>query len=89
MILGPALNGRKFAAIPATPATTSDGDGNGVAHPNDLLDASLATARYLCSSGADLPTGTGWTAPIRAYNHSDAYVVAVLGAADSYAADAA
>src|SRR3954468_3239874 len=32
----------------------TDGDGNGVANPQDVDDASLSAARYLCAGGGDL-----------------------------------
>ncbi|MBW9214202.1 lytic murein transglycosylase [Mumia sp. zg.B53] len=64
----------------------SDGDGDGVADRADLDDAAYAAGRYLCANGDDLTTGSGWTAAVRSYNHSDAYVAAVLAAADSYGA---
>lgn len=64
----------------------ADGDGDGVADVDDVDDASLAAARYLCASGADLTTPTGWTQAVHSYNHSDEYVRAVLGAANTYAA---
>jgi membrane-bound lytic murein transglycosylase B len=63
----------------------SDGDGDGVADPQDLDDAAYSTARYLCASGQDLTTAAGWTAAIRSYNHSDDYVRAVYAAASAYA----
>jgi hypothetical protein len=62
-----------------------DGDGDGVADPQDLDDAAAAAAAYLCGTGYDLTTGPGWTAAVRAYNHSDAYVLAVHSAAETYA----
>ncbi len=37
----------------------SDGDGDGVADPQDIDDAAYAAARYLCASGADLAHGPG------------------------------
>lgn len=52
----------------------ADGDGDGRADADDLFDAALAAARYLCADGSDLRTGTGWTAAVRSYNHSDTYV---------------
>lgn len=64
----------------------SDGDGDGVADVDDVDDAAWTAARYLCASGADLTTPAGWSAAVHSYNHSDAYVRAVLGAADAYAA---
>jgi hypothetical protein len=63
----------------------SDGDGDGVADPEDLDDAAYSTTRYLCASGVDLDTGAGWTAAILTYNHSDDYVRAVYDAATTYA----
>ncbi|MGH1563940.1 lytic murein transglycosylase [Mumia sp. DW29H23] len=62
----------------------SDGDGDGSSDRTDIDDAAYAAARYLCSNGDDLTTGSGWTAAVRSYNHSDAYVAAVLAAADEY-----
>jgi membrane-bound lytic murein transglycosylase B len=63
----------------------SDGDGDGVADPQDVDDAAYAAARYLCASGADLATGPGWSAAVFSYNHSEAYVRSVYDAAQSYA----
>jgi membrane-bound lytic murein transglycosylase B len=72
--------------IPSTWRTwASDGDGDGVDDPQDLDDAAYAAARYLCASGGDLSTATGWSAAILSYNHSDAYVHAVYDAAKAYA----
>lgn len=62
----------------------ADGNDDGVADPNQIDDASLATARYLCHSG-DLSTGAGWQAAIYSYNHSDSYVATVTTTANSYA----
>lgn len=64
----------------------ADGDGDGVADPNDIDDAALAAGRYLCAAGGDLTTGAGWSRAVRAYNHSDAYVAQVRALADGYAA---
>jgi membrane-bound lytic murein transglycosylase B len=63
----------------------ADGDGDGTADPNDIDDAALATARYLCASGADLAVGAAWRAAVFSYNHSDQYVTDVLRTADGYA----
>ncbi len=63
----------------------ADGDGDGTADPNDLDDAALAAAHYLCAAGGDLASAAGWSAAVRAYNHDDAYVAAVLATADGYA----
>jgi membrane-bound lytic murein transglycosylase B len=67
----------------------ADADGDGVQDPNDLDDAALAAGHYLCAGGGDLATGGGWSRAVRSYNHEDAYVAAVLAAADRYAAASA
>ncbi len=41
----------------------ADGNGDGRADPDNVFDAGLATARYLCSSGGDLPTRPPATTP--------------------------
>lgn len=63
----------------------ADGDGDGIADPQDIDDAALAAGRYLCAAGTDLRTGSGWTRAIHAYNHSDEYVAAVFATAAGYA----
>ena len=70
--------------IPSTWRTWQvDGDGDGVADPNDVDDAALAAARYLCQSG-DLMVGDTWSQAILSYNHSTDYVLDVYTAADMY-----
>lgn len=64
----------------------ADGDGDGIADPNDISDSALTTARYLCASGADLRTASGWSRAIFSYNHSDDYVRSILATANAYAA---
>nr|MBA3783485.1 lytic murein transglycosylase [Nocardioides sp.] len=71
--------------IPSTWTTwASDGDGDGVADPQDLDDAAFAAARYLCASGT-LASGAGWAAAIYSYNHERVYVASVFSAAETYA----
>jgi membrane-bound lytic murein transglycosylase B len=65
----------------------ADGDGDGSDDPNDIDDAALGAARYLCASGADLMGATGWHDAVFSYNHLEQYVADVLGAANRYAAD--
>jgi hypothetical protein len=72
--------------IPSTWAKwRSDGNGDGVADPNNIDDAALAAGRYLCAGGRDLATGPGWRAAVLSYNNSDEYGRRVYAAADSYA----
>lgn len=65
----------------------ADGDGDGVRSPDDLDDAALAAARYLCADDRDLRRGDDWRAAVLAYNRSNAYVDRVRrearGAADA------
>ena len=63
----------------------ADGDGDGRADPNQIDDAALAAARYLCASGP-MTTSAGWRRAVFAYNHSDAYVAKVADTANRYAA---
>jgi len=72
--------------IPSTWETwQSDGDGDGVADPNDLDDAAYAAGRYLCAAGQALDTGSTWSAAVFSYNHSGDYVRSVYDAASAYA----
>ncbi|HEX4829666.1 MAG TPA: lytic transglycosylase domain-containing protein [Trebonia sp.] len=65
----------------------TDGNGDGVASPNQIDDAALTAARYLCASGA-MTTPAGWRAAVFSYNQSDAYVDEVATIANRYAAQA-
>ncbi|NUR06556.1 MAG: hypothetical protein HOQ45_06050, partial [Nocardioidaceae bacterium] len=60
-----------------------DGDHDGVANPNDIDDASLAAAAYLCHAG-DLSLESGQRAAVFSYNASDYYVSLVLAFARGY-----
>jgi membrane-bound lytic murein transglycosylase B len=57
--------------------------------PQQVDDAALAAARYLCASGGDLATGKGWWKAVLTYNESVAYGRDVFSAADAYARAAA
>ncbi len=67
----------------------ADGDGDGVADPQDIDDAALAAARYLCAGSRDLSTWDGWHAAVLSYNHSEAYAEQVFRWASGYAAQVA
>ncbi|TQL66810.1 transglycosylase protein with SLT domain [Nocardioides albertanoniae] len=61
-----------------------DADSDGRRDPQDVDDAALAAAVYLCSGSADLSTDAGRREAVLRYNHSDAYVATVLKIADGY-----
>lgn len=63
----------------------SDGDGDGVADPQNLYDSTLAAARYLCSGGLNLRDPSQVMASILRYNNSMSYAQNVLGWASAYA----
>jgi membrane-bound lytic murein transglycosylase B len=63
----------------------SDGDGDGVADPQNLYDSTLAAARYLCSGGLNLRLPSEVMAAILRYNNSMPYAENVLGWAAAYA----
>jgi len=62
----------------------ADADGDGVQDPNDINDAALAAANYLCAGGRDLSTPGGWWAAVLSYNAIQAYAQSVFNAANSY-----
>lgn len=66
----------------------ADGNGDGIADPNQIDDAALAAARYLCAAGP-MTTPAGWRTAIFSYSHLDSYVDDVAAAANLYAEDAA
>jgi hypothetical protein len=71
--------------IPTTWAAAGrDGDGDGVATPNDLDDAALAAAGYLCPSLGSILEPGAMEAAILGYNHSDYYVSLVMAFEDGY-----
>jgi membrane-bound lytic murein transglycosylase B len=63
----------------------ADGDGDGVADPQNLYDSTLAAARYLCSGGMNLRDQSQVMAAILRYNNSMPYARNVLGWAGAYA----
>jgi membrane-bound lytic murein transglycosylase B len=62
-----------------------DGDGDGKRNPQDIDDAALATAVYLCSGNEDLSGTAGQRSAVYRYNHSNDYVNLVLSIAKAYA----
>lgn len=69
-------------------AVRASGDGR-PPDPQNVDDAALSAARYLCASGGNLATGKGWWQAVLTYNESVAYGRNVFSAADAYARAAA
>jgi membrane-bound lytic murein transglycosylase B len=109
-IIGPALDGGLYEAVPDTDAGEYDGDarwdravgplqfipstwkahgldanGDGRADPNQIDDAALSAASYLCAGGADVTAADGWSTAIRSYNLDESYVDSVRSLTNSYA----
>ena len=73
--------------IPSTWSVVGvDADGDGVRNPQDIDDAALGTAVYLCSGSDDLGTDAGRRGAVFRYNHSQSYVDLVLDIMDAYLA---
>ncbi|MEU3271939.1 lytic murein transglycosylase [Saccharomonospora sp. NPDC006951] len=56
----------------------ADGNGDGVADPHNVFDATVAAGKYLCAGGGDLSDPAQRARAVFRYNHSDSYVRTVL-----------
>ena len=65
-----------------------DAMGTATPDPENINDAALTAAKYLCADGRDLSTPVGWWSAIMSYNDSIDYVQKVFGVADNYARQA-
>ncbi|PAY23136.1 hypothetical protein CEY15_10100 [Dietzia natronolimnaea] len=75
--------------IPSTWAVLGrDGNGDGVADPNNIYDGALAAATLLCGQGGSMGDPAARTRAILAYNNSLAYVANVNAWAHGYAVNA-
>jgi membrane-bound lytic murein transglycosylase B len=63
-----------------------DAHNDGIASPDNIDDAALSAAGYLCWRGKDLAKPRGWMDALRAYNLSDQYARTVRDWATAYAA---
>ncbi len=63
-----------------------DADGDDQRNPQDMDDAALATAVYLCSGKDNLSNRAGQEAAVFRYNHSQDYVNLVLRIMEAYSA---
>ncbi|WP_243056294.1 lytic murein transglycosylase [Nocardioides sp. SR21] len=71
--------------IPSTWSVVGvDADGDGKRNPQDVDDAALGTAVYLCSGADDLSEVPGQRAAIFRYNHSTQYVDLVVSIMNAY-----
>jgi hypothetical protein len=62
----------------------ADADGDGVADINDIDDAALAAAHYLCAGNRNLSIPGDWWAAILSYNAVQAYAQDVFNGANDY-----
>lgn len=68
----------------------ADGNADGVQNPQNIDDATLAAAGYLCRAGGKaLNTESGWRAAVLAYNGSQQYLDDVIRYSTGYARDLA
>ncbi|WP_188672142.1 lytic transglycosylase domain-containing protein [Subtercola lobariae] len=64
----------------------TDANADGKVDPQNIDDATLATANYLCHAGGDLSTDAGWKKAVAAYNDAGSYALKVSQAANRFAA---
>lgn len=75
-----------FQFIPSTWALwRADGNNDGISDPQNIDDAALAAAQYLCADNRNLASGDGWLRAILSYNSSLDYAQRVYGFAQGYA----
>lgn len=66
-----------------------DANGDGRADMDNIDDAALSAARYLCVSGGDMTTPEGWERAVKVYNNSMQYVLDVRDHANAYSVNVA
>jgi hypothetical protein len=85
---GDPKDDRAVGPLQFIPSTWSivgvDADRDGKRNPQDIDDAALAAAVYLCSGREDLATEGGQRAAVFRYNHSRRYVDVVLSIMRAY-----
>ena len=62
-----------------------DANNDGKVNPDNIDDAALSAAGYLCWRGKDLSKPRGWMNALKAYNHSEQYARTVRDWATAYA----
>ncbi|NMN96717.1 lytic transglycosylase domain-containing protein [Antrihabitans stalactiti] len=63
----------------------ADGNGDGIADPNNVFDAALGAAQYLCSGNLDLRDAAAELRAVLRYNNSMSYASDVLSWSATYA----
>ncbi|WP_433610958.1 lytic transglycosylase domain-containing protein [Prescottella agglutinans] len=85
---GDATHDRAMGPLQFIPETWKrwgvDANGDGAADPDNIDDAALTAARYLCARGGDLTTEEGWRTALMAYNLSGEYLLDVRDRAAAY-----
>jgi membrane-bound lytic murein transglycosylase B len=64
-----------------------DANADGVEDPQNIDDATLASANYLCRASGDMAHEPGWLAGIGAYNSDPDYAVIIAQAGNRYRSD--
>jgi membrane-bound lytic murein transglycosylase B len=64
----------------------ADADGDGVSDINNINDASLAAARYLCAANRNMSLSSDWWPAVLSYNAVQSYAQDVFDAANDYGA---
>jgi membrane-bound lytic murein transglycosylase B len=62
----------------------TDANADGKEDPQNIEDAVMASANYLCRASSGLDTETGWRAAITSYNDATTYIDSVARAAAAY-----
>ncbi|MFI9508802.1 lytic transglycosylase domain-containing protein [Nocardia sp. NPDC052566] len=85
---GDPVNDRALGPLQFIPETWKrwgvDANGDGVIDPQNIDDAALTAARYLCASGGDLTSQHGWQRALLTYNQSNSYLLTVRNRAAAY-----
>ena len=63
----------------------SDGNGDGIADPQNIADSAIAAANHMCRAAGEMQTPDGWRTGVAAYNTATTYGRAVATAARGYA----
>ncbi|GAA0512917.1 murein transglycosylase [Saccharopolyspora subtropica] len=86
---GDVVHDRAVGPMQFIPSTwrrwATDGNGDGIGDPQNLDDAAMAAARYLCAGNRDMTTGAGWWSGVLSYNNSVEYGQKVFALAQTYA----